>query len=274
MSSNIWTQCAGASRRLPLHLSPWRVVEAQHLVSTRKLVDSDDEQVLLEELIDSVKPADITRGRIHYLLFTPFRYPPLPHGSRFGTVHERGVWYGALEVRTAFAEVAYYRLLFLAGTDASIGTISTALTLFSAGVRTKHGIDLTQPPFEAYRGTISSKTKYEASQALGAAMRADQVEAAIFSSARDAEGGRCIAVFAAVVFGRSRPRSFATWHCAASTERVDFSQSDYFVRQRFSFDREQFLVKGALPSPAVGGQIASLQYVEQQGNDRDSHGGR
>ncbi|MEO5587984.1 MAG: RES family NAD+ phosphorylase [Gemmatimonadaceae bacterium] len=221
------------------------------MVSTRKLVDSDDEQVLLEELIDSVKPTDITNGRIHYLLFTPFRYPPLSLGSRFGTVHERGIWYGAIEVRTAFAEVAYYRLLFLAGTSAPLGTISTALTLFSAGVRTQHGIDLTQPPFDAYQQSISSKTKYHQSQALGAAMRAERIEAAVFSSARDADGGRCIAVFAHAVFGRSRPRSFATWHCAASTERVDFSQSDYFVRQRFTFDREQFLVNGALPSPAV-----------------------
>lgn len=251
MSSSIWTQCAGASRRHPLHLSPWRVVEAQHLVSTRKLVDSDDEQVLLEELIDSVKPADITNGRIHYLLFTPFRYPPLSRGSRFGTLHERGIWYGALEVRTAFAEVAYYRLLFLAGSVAALGTVSTALTLFSANVRTQSGIDLTRPPFDAHRKLISSRMRYDESQGLGAAMRGDQVEAAIFSSARDNEDGRCIAVFTPAVFGRPRPRSFATWHCAASTERVDFSQSDYFIRQRFAFDRKQFLVNGELPSPAI-----------------------
>ena len=83
MSSSIWTRCAGDSEIRPLHTSPWRVVEAQHQVSTRKLVDSTAEQVMLEEMIDGVKPPDATGGRLHYLLFTPFRYPPLIHGSRF-----------------------------------------------------------------------------------------------------------------------------------------------------------------------------------------------
>jgi len=118
MSSSIWTRCAGDSEIRPLHNSPWRVVEAQHQVSTRKLVDSAEEQALLEDLIDRVKPPDATGGRLHYLLFTPFRYPPLAHGSRFGGRHERGIWYGSVERRSAFAEVAYYRLLFLEGTQA------------------------------------------------------------------------------------------------------------------------------------------------------------
>ena len=91
MSSNIWTRCAGDSEIRALRLSPWRVVEAQHQVSTRKLVDSVDEQILLEDLIERVKPADQTRGRWHYLLATPFRYPPLRHGSRFAGRHERGI---------------------------------------------------------------------------------------------------------------------------------------------------------------------------------------
>lgn len=40
MSSSIWTRCAGDSELRPLRLSPWRIVEAQHQVSTRKLVDT------------------------------------------------------------------------------------------------------------------------------------------------------------------------------------------------------------------------------------------
>src|SRR5690606_22438971 len=75
MSSDIWTRCAGDSEIRPLRLRPWRVVESQHQVATRRLVDTLDEQVLLEKLIDSAKPPDNTRGRQHYLLSTPFRYP-------------------------------------------------------------------------------------------------------------------------------------------------------------------------------------------------------
>src|SRR5688500_4060934 len=95
MSSSIWTRCAGDSEIRALRLSPWRAVEAQHQVSTRKLVASAEEQALLEELIDRAKPPDPTRGALLYLLATPFRYPPLRHGSRFGTRHERGIWYGS-----------------------------------------------------------------------------------------------------------------------------------------------------------------------------------
>src|SRR5215208_6244902 len=201
MSFSIWTRCAGDSELRPLRVSPWRVVEAQHQVSTRKLVDSTEEQILLEELIDSVKPPDITSGRLHYLLFTPFRYPPLPHGSRFGGRHERGIWYGSIELRSAFAEVAYYRLLFIEGSRAALGTITTALTAFAASVRTGRGIDLASEPFESYRSKISSPSSYDASQQLGTDMRDAKVEAFRYVSARDAEGGVNIGVFVPSAFG-------------------------------------------------------------------------
>jgi len=251
MSSSIWTLCAGDSELRPLRLSPWRVVEAQHQVSTRKLVDSTEEQILLEEMIDHVKPPDMTNGRIHYLLFTPFRYPPLPHGSRFGGRHERGIWYGSLEIRSAFAEVAYYRLLFLEASRADLGTVSTALTAFTTTMRTLRGIDLTKAPFDKYRSRIASPVRYDSTQPLGADMRAGGVEAFTYPSARDAEGGTNVAAFVPSVFGKAKPRLLETWHCAASRERVDLTQGDYFRRRRFEFLRGQFLVRGALPSPAV-----------------------
>ena len=251
MSSSIWTRCAGDSRLRPLHLSPWRVVEAQHQVSTRKLVESAEEQALLEELIDRVKPPDLTGGRLHYLLFTAFRYPPLAHGSRFGSRRERGIWYGSMERRAAFAEVAYYRFLFLEGSRASLGTVETSLTAFTARVSTARGIDLVAPPFDAHRRVISSPTSYASSQALGAAMRGAQVEAFTYPSARDKEGGINVGVFVASAFGNARPKSFETWYCAAARERVELTQGDYFKREKYAFPRAQFLVQGKLPAPAL-----------------------
>lgn len=251
MSSSIWTRCGGTSEIRPLQDSPWRVVEAQHLLSTRKLVDSAEEQELLEEMIDRVKPPDITGGRIHYLLSTPFRYPPLAHGSRFGTRRERGIWYGSVERRTAFAEVAYYRLLFLEGSNASLGTLTTALTAFTARTRTARGIDLAAPPFDAHRRAISSPTSYASSQALGGEMRNAGVEAFRYQSARDVEHGTNVGVFVPSVFGKTKPKSIETWHCAASRDHVELAQSDYFKRDKFAFPRSQFLVNGVLPSPAL-----------------------
>ena len=88
MSPSIWTRCAARCKPRTITLIAFRVVESQHVVSTRKLVDSGEEQALLEELVDRVKPplpSDPELRRLHYLLSTPFRHPPLRYGSRFGT---------------------------------------------------------------------------------------------------------------------------------------------------------------------------------------------
>jgi hypothetical protein len=229
------------------------VVEAQHQVSTRKLVDSADEQVMLEELIERVKPPDTTGGRLHYLLFTPFRYPPLRHGSRFGARHERGVWYGSEDRRTAFSEVAYYRLLFLEGTRAQLGAVTTQLTAFTVRVRSARGIDLVLPPFDAHRKVIASPTKYASTQALGAAMREAGVELFRYPSARDTSEARGVNVgaFSPAVFGSAKPHGFETWHCTAEREKVELTKGDFFKRETYAFSREQFLVGNELPAPAL-----------------------
>lgn len=251
MSSSIWMRCAGDSEIRPLRLAPWRVVESQHQVSTRKLVDTLDEQALLEDLIDAAKPPDPTLGRLHYLLATPFRYPPLRHGSRFGARDRRGIWYGAETVSAAMAEVAYYRLLFLEGTAADLGTITAELTAFTVRVHVRRGVDLAAPPFDAERDAIASPTDYSATQALGAAMRDAGVEAFRFPSARDPDGGINVGVLTPAAFGRAQPRGFATWWCTATRQRVEVVRRDYLKRESFVFERRQFLVRGRLPAPAV-----------------------
>ena len=67
MSSTIWTQCAGSSEVGPLATTAWRAVEAQHQVATRKLVDSLEEQALLESILEDHKPPPAA-GALHYLL--------------------------------------------------------------------------------------------------------------------------------------------------------------------------------------------------------------
>lgn len=252
MSSSIWMQCEGDSRLRPLRLAPWRVVESLHEVSTRKLVDSAAEQEVLEDLIESVKPPASVGRPMHYLLFTPFRYPPLRHGSRFGTRTERGIWYGSEQQRTAFAEVAYYRLLFLEGTRAALALVTTALTAFTIRMRSARGIDLTAPPFDAHRPAIASPESYAESQALGQAMRAAEVELFRFPSARDTGGGVNVGAFTPTVFRTSVPEDFQRWHCAATRDVVDFTRSDLTgTRETHQFERSLFVVGERLPSPAL-----------------------
>ena len=251
MSSDIWTQCGGSSEIRPLESHPWRAVEAQHQIATRKLVESDEAQHLLEEILERYKPPLADGAALHYLLFTPFRYPPLPHGSRFGTRQERGIWYGSDELRTSFAEVAYYRLLFLDGTDADLGPLSADLTAYQVPLKTTRGVDLTALPFARFRSSLASKTTYAATQRLGAAMRDAGVEAFRYRSARDAEGGLNVGVFSPRAFASRRPRGLQTWRCVATPALVEMSRRDYFERGAFQFARAGFLVGGALPRPAV-----------------------
>lgn len=253
MSPSIWTRCAGSSRVAPLSLVAWRAVESQTVVSTRKLVDSDDEQALLEELIDRVKPPP-PRGRefrgLHFLLATPFRHPPLRHGSRFGTRTERGIWYGARTLATVLAEVAYYRLVFLDGSSADLGTIAVELSAFRARVRASRGVDLATAPFDAYRGSISDPRSYGESQRLGGEMRASGIEAFLYFSARDPEGGVAVGLLAPA-FARRRPSVPEAWICHASRDKVEIAKKDVFARRHLAFPRAVFEIEGRLPAPAV-----------------------
>lgn len=248
MSSSIWTRCAGDSELRRLRVSPWRVVESQFQLSTRKLVDSAAEQELLEDLIDTAKPPAAST-RQHYLLTTPFRYPPLRHGSRLGTRSERGIWYGSESIATAFAEVAYYRLVFLDGARTDLGTVVTQHSAFTVRA-TGRGIDLTRPPFDAFRDRISSPSRYADSQPLGAAMREAGAEIVRYVSARDPEGTN-VGIFTPSVFGGARPRALEPWYVAANRSMVEAVKRDYFGADRLVFPRSRFLVRGNLPAPAT-----------------------
>ena len=77
MSSPIWTPAALSSELSRYAGRCWRLIEAQHRVSTLKLVDTLEEQSTLEDLIEQTKPAiPVDCRHLDYLLATPFRYAP------------------------------------------------------------------------------------------------------------------------------------------------------------------------------------------------------
>lgn len=253
MSQTIWMRCAGVSEARPLKLDVVRVVESQWKNATRKLVDSDEEQALLEGLIDRVKPP-APEGRpfegLHYLLSTPFRHPPLRNGSRFGRRTERGIFYGSRAIETALAEVAYYRLVFLEGTSADLGLVEIDLTSFEVGARTTRGIDLTRVPFAAHDDVLTSRTAYETTQQLGEEMRAAGIEAFVFRSARDPLGGENIGLLEPC-FASKKPRRLEGWTCLATKTRVELRKANVLAERRLSFERSAFEVEGKLPVPAI-----------------------
>lgn len=254
MSSGIWSRCGGAENIRRLTGRAWRVVESQHIVSTRKLVDSAEEQELLEELIEEEKPSlpdHPSVSGMHYLLSTPFRYPPLAHGSRFGTRAEPSLWYGSSRLRTALSETAYYRLLFIEGTEAQIGPVPLELSAFRATVRTQRGVDLCRRPFDVHGAAISSPTDYDRAQRLGNAMRSAGVQAFRYRSARDVKGGINVALFTPAAFASPVPDLPENWSGTAGRDMVEFVKKDFFKRIVHRFPRQDFEVDGRLPAPAV-----------------------
>lgn len=252
MSSSIWTQCGAKSNFCSRQVKAVRVVEAQHRNSTRKLVDSDDEQEALEHLLDASKPSS-TPASLHYLLATPFRYPPLRHGSRFGRRHERGIWYGSRKLSTAFAETAYYRLLFLQGSTADLAPLHVELTTFTAPMHSSKAIDLTDPPFAEHTAVLASPSSYAETHALGSAMRDDGVELVVFTSARDPERGDNIAAFTPDVFAAKRPSSEQRWFCTVAAEAVEIREGSMTAAdaRRYRFERAVFAIDGAIPAPSA-----------------------
>jgi hypothetical protein len=82
-------------------------------------------------------------------------------------------------------------------------------------------------------------------------MRAAGVEAFRYRSARDVAGGINIGVFTPRAFAVRKPRAVQAWRTTATRDVVEISRKDYFVRESYRFPREDFLVKGTLPRPAV-----------------------
>jgi hypothetical protein len=254
MSSSIWTRCGAKRNRADYSAEPYRVVEAQHQNATRRLVDSDEEQEILETMIDAAKPrvpSAVAALGLHWLLSTPFRYPPLVRGSRFGRSTELGIWYGSEDEQAAFAEKAYQQFLFRAGTRADLDRIHLQLSLFSASVESSEVVDITRAAFAAHAPILTSKVSYVASQALGSSAREAGIEIIRFPSARCAPARINVAVLSARAFSRPVPTTPSTWDCFVNDDLLEVRKTNSFEKRIYEFKRGAFEVDGVLPSPAV-----------------------
>lgn len=191
----------------------WRVVEAQHKVSTLKLVDTLDEQALLESLIEDTKPAVPPECRhLHYLLATPFRYGSYPRGSRFRRAGMTpGVFYGSERPATAIAETVFYRLLFFAESPETPWPANAGeFTAFSVRYAVAHGLDLTAPPLSGERAWLSL-TEYEPCQRLADAARTADTTVIRYRSMRDRDRGANLAILFCAAFMQDEPAERQTW---------------------------------------------------------------
>lgn len=248
----LWERCDGVQHIQAIHGRLWRLVESQEQIATRSYVDTLDEQLVLEQLLDTSKPPlpDAAAG-YHYLLQSPFRYPPLPWGSRFGQRHEPGIFYGGGSVETTLVESAYYRLVFwhAMAPRPDAPPIVSEHTLFAAHYRSNHGVRLHQPPFDAHGAALRDPLDYGASQQLGSAMRRAGVQAFEYASARDSQAGRCVGLFTPQALISKKPVASSRWLCETTADAVVFKPLAEARLYRYAMP--QFEVNGRLPLPAA-----------------------
>ncbi|HSX50714.1 MAG TPA: RES family NAD+ phosphorylase [Cellvibrio sp.] len=235
--------------------SCWRVVETQETAATMAITSSAAAQSRLEELLDLSKPkipADCIG--LSYLLMTPFRYPPLRHGSRFGSTWERGIFYGSRELKTAFAETAVYFWLFQQGPRelGPLAQIRDQRTAFSVKLISKKALDLHEAfahseAFAAELENIQRPDSWSYTQQLGTQLRELGAEFIIYPSARYA-GGKNIAVFSPLAFAEKDPAQQQLWHVRFTTDTCVFVRAG--VSDGFEFQRKDFSIDGKIPHPS------------------------
>lgn len=242
MLSPTWTPDALSSEFLAFSGPVWRLVEAQHFVSTLKLVDDLAEQEVLEEILDNSKPSVPAACRhLDYLLSAPFRYrTAYPHGSRFRRAGMTpGVYYAAERPETAVAEMVFYRFLFYAESPtAPFPDNAAEYTAFSVELASKQTIDLTAEPL--YRDTArwTHPTDYTDCQTLADSARDAGADVIRYMSVRDPAHKANVAVLSCGAFASRGPDERRSWHirigshgatalCEHPRQGVDFPTSSF-----------------------------------------------
>jgi len=196
------------------------MVEAQHIASTMKIVDSREEQDVLEGLLETSKPPQPV-GSLDYLLATPFRYAPQVNGSRFRASTDPGVFYAAESVRTAGAELGYWRWKFLKDAIDLEKLEPVAHTAFRVFIDTTAAIDLRLSPFDRDAEIWRNREDYRPTQAFARIARETDVGAIIYQSVRDPKPSWCLALLSVKGFAKSKPHpATQTWWLAVYPDQV------------------------------------------------------
>lgn len=218
----------------------WRLVEAQHRVSTMKLVDNPREQETLEEILDATKPPVPDEcSHLHWLLFTPFRYDARTDSRFRREGRTPAVFYAAEHIETAVAEMAFWRLLFFIESPRTPWPANPLeMTAFSVRIETATCLDLTKPPYDARRDEWRHPTNYTPAHAVADEARAMGSEAIRSLSARDPEERCNVSLLTCAAFRDRNPIQQRTWRLHLQSSGVGCVGES--PRTLLYFDREVF----------------------------------
>ncbi len=225
--------------------SVYRIVETQEYAATTGLVDSLEEQDILEQMLDTVKPGYRPETEsLHYLISTPFRYPPLKHGSRFGDTTMASFFYASEQLATSLAEFAFYRFAFF--NDMSVAyeqAVRSEHMSFSVRVRSSKLADLTQVVSEGISQQLTSPLQYNFSQQVGRQLLANGALVLRYKSARCDEGINLAVAMPSEIVSRT-PQDHIHWICLSTADKISINAQGH---SPCYFNIKQFLIKGVLP---------------------------
>ena len=237
----MWTPTALASEFRRYRRTVWRVVEAQHRISTNRLADNLEAQSRLEELVTDAKP-DLPKAAqgLHYLLGSPFRYGHRI-ASRFRKADERpGIFYASEQEATAIAETAYWRLRFFARSpDFVPGNTTSEHLSFSIAISSSRALDLTKAPFDERADDWVQSDDYGACQDLASVARQASAQLIRFISVRDPDGRCNVALLDPAVFAAREPTLGQTWHLRLERGQLHAIAS-FPGGGKFAFEPESF----------------------------------
>ncbi len=236
----------------PLEGELYRYAEDQERSVTRPLVGSLEEHDVLEEILEGAKPSyPANTEEYHYLLKTPFRYPPLPYGSRFGRKHERGILYASETYAALQMEMAFYRFSFYHDMEQPPAHIKTQHVFFAFDYHAFAGLNLADLDDDYTQHRLRHPSDYSLTQAIGSWAREQDIQALRYWSARTATPESNVAILEPLAI-TGPPRPMCNFTVYASEELVSVTTGSHI---QSDFDRDipldALLVNGQLPRPAA-----------------------
>ena len=196
----------------PDALSPWRgrlwrLIEGQYRPATVRIVDTDSEQKVLEDILEASKPpVPEDCAHLDYQFWSPFRYGRYPRASRFRRAGRTpGVWYGSEHVMTALAECLWGAVRFFAASpETPLPRNPVTHTAVAARIATPLAADLTRKPL-AGAGRWDNPDDYTECLDLADRIRAAGGEAVRYASVRDPARRANVAVLRCAAFADPNP---------------------------------------------------------------------
>ena len=191
----------------------WRLIETQSKPATARLVDTNAEQAVLEDILEASKPpVPEACQHLDYQFWSPFRYGCYPRASRFRRAGPTpGVWYGAESVLTAVAEAVWGALRFYgASPQTPTPRWQVEHMAVQADIQAAIAVDLTEADWQG-QGRWSDPDDYGDCLALAGRVRAKGAEAIRYASVRDPDHRANVAVLACAAFAQPAPIDRQTW---------------------------------------------------------------